>query len=92
MLGWAQELELGSWFSLDHNSKLSQAQYVWRSERKQLHLFASTDGRSYLIQARRLAAYLQAGLLVPTEEEALTVRATREALAKLDANPERLLN
>ncbi|MGH8819883.1 MAG: DUF1631 domain-containing protein [Rhodoferax sp.] len=92
MLGWAQELELGSWFTLDHNGKLSQAQYVWRSERKQLHLFASTDGRSYLIQARRLAAYLQAGLLVPTEEEALTVRATREALAKLDANPERLLN
>ncbi|TAM44901.1 MAG: DUF1631 domain-containing protein [Burkholderiaceae bacterium] len=92
MLGWAQELELGSWFALDHNSKLSQVQYVWRSERKQLHLFASTDGRSYLIQARRLAAYLQAGLLVPTEEEALTVRATREALAKLDANPERLLN
>jgi hypothetical protein len=29
--------------------------------------------------------------LVPTEEETLTVRATREALAKLDANPERLL-
>jgi hypothetical protein len=28
---------------------------------------------------------------VPTEEEALTVRATRDALAKLDANPERLL-
>ena len=49
------------------------------------------DGRSYLIQAKRLAAYLQAGLLLPAEEEALTVRATREALAKLDANPERLL-
>ena len=92
MLGWAQELELGSWFTLDHNNKLSQTQYVWRSDRKQLHLFASTDGRSYLIQARRLAAYLQAGLLVPTEDEALTLRATREALAKLDANPERLLN
>ena len=91
MLAWAQELELGSWFTLDHNSKLSQVQFVWRSDRKQLHLFASTDGCSYLIQARRLAAYLQAGLLVPTEEEALTVRATREALAKLDANPERLL-
>jgi hypothetical protein len=40
---------------------------------------------------RRLGAYLQAGLLVPAEEEALTVRATRDALAKLDANPERLL-
>ena len=43
------------------------------------------------MQAKRLAAYLQAGLLLPAEEEALTVRATRDALAKLDANPERLL-
>ena len=91
MRSWAQELQLGAWFSLDHNGKVSQVQFAWRSERKQLHLFASTDGRNFLIQARRLAAYLQAGLLVPTEEEALTVRATRDALAKLDANPERLL-
>ncbi len=91
MVAWAQELQLGNWFTLDHNGITSQAQYVWRSERKQLHLFASPEGRSYLIQARRLASYLQAGLLVPNEEEALTVRATRDALAKLDANPERLL-
>ena len=91
MRAWAQELQLGAWFGLDHNGKVSQVQFAWRSDRKQLHLFASTDGRNFLIQARRLAAYLQAGLLVPTEEEALTVRATRDALAKLDANPERLL-
>lgn len=91
MRSWAQELQLGAWFSLDHNGQVSHVQFAWRSERKQLHLFASTDGRNFLIQARRLAAYLQAGLLVPTEEEALTVRATRDALAKLDANPERLL-
>lgn len=91
MRAWVGELQLGSWFSLDHNGKVSHVQFVWCSERKQLHLFAATDGRNFLIQARRLAAYLQAGLLVPTEEEALTVRATRDALAKLDANPERLL-
>ena len=91
MLAWAQELQIGGWFSLDHNGKVSHVQFAWRSERKQLHLFASADGRNFLIQARRLAAYLQAGLLVPTEDEALTVRATRDALAKLDANPERLL-
>jgi hypothetical protein len=91
MLAWAQELQLGNWFTLDHNSKASHVQYVWRSDRKQLHLFATPEGKSFLIQARRLAAYLQAGLLLPTEEEALTVRATRDALAKLDANPERLL-
>jgi hypothetical protein len=91
MVAWAAELQLGNWFGLDHNGATTQVQYVWRSERKQLHLFAAPGGRSYLIQARRLAAYLQAGLLLPAEEEALTVRATRDALAKLDANPERLL-
>ena len=92
MLAWAQELELGHWFMLDHSNRINQVQFAWRSDRKQLHLFAAMDGRSYLIQARRLAAYLQAGLLVPQEEEALTLRATRDALAKLDANPERLLS
>ena len=91
MRAWARELQPGSWFSLDHNGKISHVQFAWCSERKQLHLFAAADGRSYLIQMRRLAAYLQAGLLVPTEEETLTVRATRDALAKLEANPERLL-
>ena len=91
MRAWAYELQLGSWFSLDHNGRISHVQFAWRSDRKQLHLFASGDGRNFLIQARRLAAYLQAGLLIPTEEEALTVRATRDALAKLEANPERLL-
>lgn len=92
MLAWAHELQVGTWFMLDHNDRVSQVQFVWRSDRKQLHLFASSDGRSFLIQVGRLASYLQAGLLVPAEEETLTVRATREALAKLDANPERLLD
>ena len=92
MRAWAQGLELGAWFSLDHNGRVSHVQFAWRSDRKQLHLFASADGRNFLVQARRLAAYLQAGLLVPAEDELLTIRATRSALAKLDANPERLLN
>ncbi|HSI54334.1 MAG TPA: DUF1631 family protein [Ramlibacter sp.] len=91
MVAWAAELQLGNWFALDHNGATTQVQYVWRSDRKQLHLFAAVGGRNYLLQARRLASYLQAGLLLPAEEEALTVRATRDALAKLDANPERLL-
>ncbi|WP_422583942.1 DUF1631 family protein [Polaromonas sp.] len=92
MRAWARELQPGSWFNLDHNGKVSHVQFAWCSERKQLHLFAAADGRSFLIQMRRLAAYLQAGLLVPTEAETLTVRATRDALAKIDANPERLLS
>ena len=90
MLAWARDLQPGSWFNLDHSGKISHVQFAWRSNRKQLHLFAAADGRCFLIQVRRLAAYLQAGLLVPKEEETLTVRATRDALLKLDANPERL--
>ena len=91
MLAWAQELQVGAWFTLDHSGHVKQVQFAWRSDRKHLNLFASADGHSYLIQAGRLAAYLQAGLLLPQEEETLTVRATRDALAKLEANPERLL-
>jgi len=92
MVAWAQELQPGSWYTLDHNGASAQVQYAWQSQRKQLHLFAAVDGSSYLIQLRRLAAYLQAGLLVAQDEEGLTLRATRDALAKLDANPERLLD
>ena len=88
---WVHELALGTWFTLDHNGARAQVQYAWHSQRKQLHLFAATDGSTYLIQLRRLGAYLQAGLLVAQEEEGLMVRATRDALSKLDANPERLL-
>jgi len=92
MLTYAQELLLGSWFMLDHNGQVSQVRFVWRSERQHLHLFSSLDGHSFLLQTGRLAAYLQAGLLLPHEEETLTVRATRDALGKLEANPERLLD
>lgn len=92
MVVWAQELKPGTWYTLDHNGSSAQVQYVWQSKRKQLHLFAATDGSSYLIQLHRLAAYLQTGLLVAQDEEGLTMRATRDALAKLDANPERLLD
>jgi hypothetical protein len=91
MVAWAQELQLGSWFTLDHNNQITQVQFAWRSDRKHLNLFASSSGKSYLIQGGRLAAYLQAGLLLPQEEETLTVRATRDALSKIDANPERLM-
>ena len=87
-----KELQLGTWFNLDHNRQMSHVQFAWCSEHKQLHLFAAVNGCSFLIQAHRLAAYLHAGLLVPLEDELLTVRATRDALAKIEANPERLLS
>lgn len=90
MLEWAQSLESGRWFTLDHNGARLQVQYVWRSRRKHLHLFASLDGHCYLLQAQRMATYLQAGLLAVHDAEALTVRATRDALQKIQANPERL--
>jgi uncharacterized coiled-coil protein SlyX len=91
MLEWARELDLGAWFVLNFNAQEAQVQYVWRSPLGHLHLFASNLGRSYLIQTVRLAAYLQAGLLEPQERESLTLRATRSAFVKIEANPERLL-
>ncbi len=92
MRQWARELELGAWFALDYQGSVSQVQYVWRSQRGQLHLFAASPDRTYLVQTRRMAAYLQAGLLVPIEDESLTVRATRKALEKLNAQPDQLLH
>jgi len=90
-VAWAKELELGSWFVLDHLHQLTQVQLAWRSERKHLNLFAAPSGKCFLVQAGRLAGYLQAGLLLPREEETLTVRASRNALAQIESHPERLL-
>ena len=90
MVAWAQELPFGAWFTIEHHGATARVQYVWHSQRKQLHLFAALDGSSYLLQLKALAGYMQIGLLLAQEEESLTLRATREALTRLDANPERL--
>ncbi|MEO6361823.1 MAG: DUF1631 family protein, partial [Caldimonas sp.] len=92
MLAWARELQVGSWYMLDYRSRNEAVQLAWQGMRHQLTLFVSPQGRGILFQQHRLAAFLQAGLLVPAQDEALTVRATRSAMAKLDGDPSRLLN
>jgi hypothetical protein len=92
MVQWARELQVGSWFMLDYRNRNEPVQLAWQGLRKQLSLFVTPHGRCVLFQQQRLAAFLQAGLLLPAQEESLTVRATRTALAKLDADPSRLLN
>ena len=92
MLAWARELQVGSWYMLDYRGRNEAVQLAWQGMRKQLSLFVSPQGRCVLFQQHRLAAFLQAGLLLPAQDEALTVRATRSALAKLDVDPARLLN
>ncbi len=92
MLAWARELQVGSWYMLDYRDRNEAVQLAWLGLRRQLSLFVSSSGRCVLFQQQRLAAFLQAGLLLPAQEEALTVRATRTALAKLDGDPARLLN
>jgi len=92
MLAWARELQVGSWFMLDYRNRNEVVQLAWQGLRKQLTLFVSPHGRGILFQQNRLAAFLQAGLLVPAQDESLTVRATRDALAKLDVDPEQLLS
>ena len=59
---------------------------------KQLLLFVAAGGRCVLFQKARLAAFLQAGLLVPAQDESLTVAATRSAIHKINADPARLLH
>ena len=92
MQAWARELQIGAWFELDYRGKQESVQLAWSGLRQQLLLFVTPSGRGILFQLHRLAAFLQAGLLVPQEEESLTTRATRAALAKIDADPTRLLN
>lgn len=92
MVAWARELQVGSWYMLDYRGRNEAVQLAWQGMRRQLSLFVSAQGRGVLFQQHRLAAFLQAGLLVPAQDEALTVRATRSALAKLDVDPGRLLN
>jgi hypothetical protein len=92
MVAWAKELQVGGWYMLENDGRIEPVQLAWHGLRKQLSLFVTQQGRGTLFQQHRLASYLQAGLLVPAQDEALTVRATRSALAKLDADPNRLLN
>ena len=92
MLAWARELQVGSWYMLDYRGRNEAVQLAWQGMRRQLTLFVSPQGRGVLFQQHRLGAFLQAGLLVPAQDESLTTRATRSAMAKLDGDPSRLLN
>jgi hypothetical protein len=92
MVSWARELQVGSWYKLDYRNRNEPVQLAWQGMRRQLALFVSPQGRGVLFQQNRLAAFLQAGLLVPAQDESLTVRATRSALEKLDSDPKRLLH
>ena len=92
MVAWARELQVGSWYMLDRNGHSEAVQLAWHGLRKQLSLFVTPQARCVLFQQHRLASYLQAGLMLPAQDEALTVRATRSALAKLDVDASRLLN
>ena len=92
MLAWARELQVGSWYMLDYRGRNEPMQLAWSGMRRQLTLFVSPQGRGVLFQLNRLAAFLQAGLLLPAQDEPLTVRATRDAMEKLEVDPTRLLS
>ncbi len=91
-LAWARELQVGAWYKLDFRLRHDTVQLAWKGLHQRLILFVTPHGRGVLFQQHRLAAFLQAGLLVPVADESLTTRATREALARLDADPKRLLS
>ncbi len=92
MIAWARELQVGGWYMLDYRGRNEAVQLAWLGLRRQLSMFTTAQGRCVLFQQQRLASFLQAGLLLPAQDESLSVRATRSALAKLDVDPSRLLN
>ena len=91
-LAWARDLQVGAWFKLDFRHRQESVQLAWKGLHQRLILFVAPQGRGVLFQQHRLAAFLEAGLMVPVADESLTTRATREALARLDADPNRLLS
>ncbi|MBP7913770.1 MAG: DUF1631 family protein [Vitreoscilla sp.] len=91
MLKWAAELQLGASFMLELRGRHQSMRLVWQGMSRQLSLFSASDGRCVLFQKARLAAFLQAGLMVPLQDESLTVAATRSAIEKIKADPARLL-
>jgi hypothetical protein len=92
MVEWAMQLRLGDAFTLDYRGREEVVRLAWQGMSKQLSLFVSAKGRSVLFQKARLAAFLQAGLLLPVQDESLTVAATRTAMKKIEADPSRLLH
>ena len=90
MLAAAGQLQLGDAFMLEYRGRREQVRLAWLGMHKQLSLFVTPHGRCVLFQKTRLAAFLQAGLLVPAQDESLTLAATRDALRKLSADPSRL--
>lgn len=91
MLEWATQLQVGSAFMLEYRGRRESVRLAWQGMHKQLSLFVNGAGRCVLFQKARLAAFLQAGLLLPAQEESLTVAATRSAISKINADPSRLL-
>jgi hypothetical protein len=89
-LAATDEMLVGAWYMLEYRDRQEAVQLAWQGMRKQLSLFVSSRGRCVLFQRRRLAAFLQAQLLTPAQDESLTIAATRSAIEKINADPDRL--
>jgi hypothetical protein len=87
MLSWARELPVGSWYMLKHGGTERPVQLVWQGTRRLLTLFVSAEGTCMLFQLRRLAAYLQSGLMQPAQDEDLTIKGIRGSLDILGLLP-----
>jgi hypothetical protein len=90
-LRMATELSLGSSFVLDYRGRREMVRLTWQGMHRQLSLFANAQGKCLLFQKARLAGFLQAGLLLPAQEESLTSSAARKAIDQINAEPSRLL-
>lgn len=99
LLTWVMSRELGTWFRFTSQEPQgitalsdTHVQYIWHSQQKQLHLFASNEGESYLFTLKTWAAYFQSGKLLPLDQEGLMLRATRVALTQYQNLPSMPVN
>ncbi|WP_343292831.1 hypothetical protein AAHN93_13570 [Vandammella animalimorsus] len=73
VLEWARTRTVGEYFELmtqrtpDTDPVAVRMQYVWHSKQRHLHVLLAADGRSCLLKLCTLAAYFDAGLLVPID-------------------------
>jgi hypothetical protein len=86
----SDEMMVGAWYMLEYRERTEPVQLAWQGLHRQLSLFVSANGRCVLFQRRRLAAFLQAHLLTPAQDETLTIAATRSAIDKINADPQKL--
>lgn len=90
-LARVERLQTGESFLLERGAGHHESlRLIWHGAQRQLWLFVAPQG-CLLFQKARLAAYMQAGLMLAAQDDTLMTKATRAALRQIKQDPARLL-